>query len=196
MCKRWSKVDKSELEKILAESPVVAAVKDYQGLEKCLESESTMVFILFGDVCSISDIVTKIKNSEKYAIVHIDLIEGLSSKDVAVDFIVKYTNADGVISTKNNIIRYAKSKGLITIQRFFLLDSLAFSNLARHASYECADLIEILPGVMPKIVKKVVNISKVPVIAGGLISDKEDIINALGAGAVAISSTNPQIWFL
>ena len=34
-----------------------------------------------------------------------------------------------------------------------------------------------------------------PVIAGGLISDKEDIIAALDAGAAAISSTNPAIWF-
>ena len=37
---------------------------------------------------------------------------------------------------------------------------------------------------------------RVPVIAGGLISDKEDIIAALDAGAAAISSTNPAIWFL
>jgi glycerol uptake operon antiterminator len=33
-----------------------------------------------------------------------------------------------------------------------------------------------------------------PVIAGGLISDKEDIISALGAGAIAVSSTNPAVW--
>ena len=39
-------------------------------------------------------------------------------------------------------------------------------------------------------------IARVPVIAGGLISDKEDIIAALDAGAAAISSTNPAIWFL
>ncbi|HHW31627.1 MAG TPA: glycerol-3-phosphate responsive antiterminator [Clostridiaceae bacterium] len=189
-------MDRNLQEKILAESPVIPAIKDYQGLERCIESESNMVFILFGDICSISDIVTKVKNSGKYAIVHIDLIEGLSSKDVAVDFIVKYTKADGIISTKNNLIRYAKSKGLITIQRFFLIDSLAFSNLSKHASYEDADLIEILPGVMPNVISKVVRISKVPVIAGGLITEKEDIISALSAGATAVSTTNSKVWFL
>jgi glycerol-3-phosphate responsive antiterminator len=29
-----------------------------------------------------------------------------------------------------------------------------------------------------------------------MITDKEDIINALQAGAVAISSTNPAVWTL
>ena len=36
----------------------------------------------------------------------------------------------------------------------------------------------------------------VPVIAGGLISDKEDIIAALDAGAAAISTTKEELWFL
>ena len=36
----------------------------------------------------------------------------------------------------------------------------------------------------------------VPVIAGGLISDKEDIIAALDAGATAISTTKEELWFL
>ena len=34
----------------------------------------------------------------------------------------------------------------------------------------------------------------VPVIAGGLIADKEDVIQALDAGAVAISTTNESVW--
>ena len=59
-----------------------------------------------------------------------------------------------------------------------------------------ADLIEILPGVMPKIIRRLAGSAKKPLIAGGLISDKEDILSALGAGAVAISSTNEGVWFM
>ncbi|MEG2499451.1 MAG: glycerol-3-phosphate responsive antiterminator, partial [Oscillospiraceae bacterium] len=32
------------------------------------------------------------------------------------------------------------------------------------------------------------------IIAGGLITDKEDVMNALSAGAVAVSSTNSAVW--
>ena len=41
----------------MEESPVIAAVKDFEGLEKCCRIEEIrVVFILFGDVCNIIDI--------------------------------------------------------------------------------------------------------------------------------------------
>jgi glycerol uptake operon antiterminator len=49
---------------------------------------------------------------------------------------------------------------------------------------------------MYKIITMLSNISNVPLIAGGLISDKEDVISALAAGATAISSTDTGIWKL
>ena len=56
------------------------------------------------------------------------------------------------------------------------------------------NLIEVLPGLMPKIIRQVAQITGKPVIAGGLISDKKDVTRALSAGAVAVSSTNPAVW--
>ena len=49
---------------------------------------------------------------------------------------------------------------------------------------------------MPKIIARICKMVSVPVIAGGLISDKEDIMAMLSAGVVSISSTSPDIWFL
>ncbi len=33
-------------------------------------------------------------------------------------------------------------------------------------------------------------------IAGGLVTDREDVIQALSAGAVAVSTTNREVWTL
>jgi len=49
---------------------------------------------------------------------------------------------------------------------------------------------------MPKIVSKVCKLSSVPVIAGGLVSEKEDVMTLLQAGAISISSTNEDVWFI
>ena len=69
-------------------NPVVAAVKDSEGLARCCESEDIQaVFILFGDICSIGEIVDRVKESGKLALVHVDLVLGLSSKAIAVDYI-------------------------------------------------------------------------------------------------------------
>ncbi len=77
--------------------------------------------------------------------------------------------------------------------RFFVLDSVALVNLNRQCSAVVPDCIEILPGLMPKIIKKMADSEPYPLIAGGLISDREDIESALGAGAVAVSTTNMDL---
>ena len=80
------------------------------------------------------------------------------------------------------------------MQRFFLLDSMALANIEKQIPFEYADAIEILPGVMPKIISKISEFTHKPIIASGLISDKEDVLCALGAGAMSVSSSNPNVW--
>ncbi len=178
------------------ECPIIAAIKDMDGLSRCLESDSNIIFVLFGDVCNISHIVKTIKNTGRIVIVHIDLINGLSSKEVSVDFIKNTTEADGIISTKVALIKRAKELGLYTILRFFLIDSMAFENIRKQSDLVKPDYIEVLPGVMPKIISRIKEISSVPIIAGGLISDKDDVLSALSGGAVSISTTNQEVWFM
>lgn len=187
---------KIEIQELLEDCPIITAIKDEQGLVRCLESDSRMVFILFGDVCSIAGIVERIKNSGRMALVHLDLIHGLSGKEVAVDYIREYTKADGIISTKPALIKRAKELGLFTVLRLFVIDSLAFQNVEKLGNQVRPDLIEILPGVMPKVIQKICGLTRIPIIAGGLIQDKEDVMNALSAGAVSISSTDETVWFL
>jgi hypothetical protein len=44
---------------------------------------------------------------------------------------------------------------------FFLLDSIALNNIGKQPSLKDADAVEILPGLMPKIIRKLVeNIGK------------------------------------
>ena len=149
----------------LADCPIIAAAKNDEGLEQALSSDSPVVFLLYGSVCSVAG----------------------QTRRVA---------AAGIISTKPALIRRARELGLCAVQRFFVLDSIALENLKRQLENTRPDSIEILPGVMPKVIRRITGFARVPVIAGGLISDKEDIIAALDAGAAAISSTNPAIWFL
>ena len=126
----------------------------------------------------------------------IDLIAGLSSKEIAVTYIKSVTHADGIISTKPGVIREAKEEGLFAIMRFFVIDSIAFDSIQKQTESVRPDMIEVLPGVMPKIIRRICRESRVPVIAGGLIADKEDIMAALDAGAVSISTTRQDVWFM
>lgn len=181
---------------ILEDCPVIAAVKDETGLKECLYSESQIIFLLFGDICSVGRYVEIAKSAGKMVFVHMDLINGLGNKEVAVDFIREHTGVDGIISTKPQLVKRAKELGLFGILRIFVIDSMAFGNIEKQCASLVPDAVEILPGLMPKIIKKLCSTVNVPIIAGGLISDKEEVMNALNAGAVAISVTNQRVWFM
>ena len=182
---------------LIEASPVIAAVKDMEGLKACCEAEDVkVVFVLFGDICNIGSIVKRINQAGKVVMVHIDLITGLSSKEIAVDFIKNNTEVYGIISTKPSMIKRAKELSLYTMLRVFILDSMAFENIEKQVNMVRPDMIEILPGLMPKIIRRVSRLVKVPVIAGGLISEKEDVMAALLAGAISVSSTNQDVWKL
>ena len=100
---------KQEFYDAVASNPIIAAVKDETGLEKCLKtSDICVVFILYGEVSSIPGIVERVKAAGKTAVVHMDLVAGLSSKVEAVDFIARYTEADGIISTHIEQVKHAK----------------------------------------------------------------------------------------
>ena len=149
---------------------------------------------------AIGPLAARVSGRGKALFIHADLVDGLAGREVAVDFIRENTGAAGIISTKPSLIRRAREVGLSTVQRFFLIDSLALHNVRRLLAPEQRqfrpDVVEILPGAMPKVLRQLTAFSPVPVIAGGLIHDKEDVIAALDAGAAAISSTDPAIWFL
>ena len=113
---------KKEYKMAIDKSSVIAAVTSFESLEKALTCRSQIIFILFGDICNIPDIVKKVKEAQKLAVVHIDLITGLASKEIAVDFIQQCTEADGIISSKPSLIKYASRLSLFTVLRFFVID--------------------------------------------------------------------------
>ena len=181
---------------LLEENPIIIAIKDEEGLSRCLQNPKPVVFVLYGSVVSIPDIVRRLKEAGKTVFVDVDLLDGLSAREAAVEYLVGATEADGVISTKAALVRRAKALGLAGVYRTFLLDNMALQSLRKSGGSQWADFIEILPGVMPKIIRRIASEIGIPVIAGGLITDKDDIVQALSNGAVAISSTNEDVWRL
>ena len=174
--------------------PVIPAIKNDEWLEACKHSDSELIYVIYGDICNIANIVQQIKAVGKKAIVHIDLITGLSSKEISVDFLKEHTEADGIISMKPMMIKRAKELGMFTIQRFYVMDAFSYANVVKHAKTCSPDMVDFLPAGLPKIIGYLLEEIDKPLIASGLVMDKEDVMGALKAGAVAITTTNKGVW--
>ena len=183
----------SVFEQHLKDTPIIAAVMNEKNLNQALANKVKIISLLFGDIRSIPSIVEKCKAADKFTLVHLDFVEGLSSRDIAADFIAHSTAADGVISTKPNIIKRTKALGLVTVQRFFIIDSISILNLEKQLPLDSVDALEIMPGVMPKVIRRIVEMSSKPIITGGLISDAEDVRLALEAGAISTSASKLEL---
>ncbi|MEU6644566.1 glycerol-3-phosphate responsive antiterminator [Saccharomonospora sp. NPDC046836] len=178
----------------LLEQPVIASVKDEAGLDAVVEAEPQIVFLLFGSILTLPDLVERLRAAGKTVLVNVDLVEGLVGRDIAVAFVAERTRADGVLSSKAAIVKAAKARGLLAVHRFFLVDSFSYHNVGKQLAISQPDYIEILPGCVPRVITWLRKDTEVPIIAGGLVCDKDDVLAALAAGAVAIASSNVDVW--
>lgn len=186
--------DMSTIREIIQRSPVIAAVKDERELADALSSECEVIFLLYGSLLNIGELTDRIHGADKTAVVHIDLIEGLTNREIAADVLLKFSSPDGIISTRPTMIRHARHAGLLTIQRAFLIDSMSMQNLISQIRIGKPDFIEVMPGIMPRVIEEVIRSAQIPVIAGGLIRTREEVIAALDAGATAVSTSSQKVW--
>lgn len=57
----------------------------------------------------------RLKEAGKIAMIHVDLIGGLSTREIAVEFLKNNTEADGIITTKPALVRKARELSMYTV---------------------------------------------------------------------------------
>lgn len=187
---------KNEIIAGIEENPVIAAIRNEADVREAIAAPVSTIFLLHADIFNIQNMVGTIRDAGKKVIIHVDFLDGIGRDNRAMDYICEIIRPHGIISTKNNMIRYAMEKGIFTIQRFFLIDSLSYENSVKTALTTNPDMIEVMPGVMPNIIGRITRQLPMPVIAGGLIETKESVIEILKAGALAVSTGKKALWIL
>ncbi|MEQ3553160.1 glycerol-3-phosphate responsive antiterminator [Pseudonocardia nematodicida] len=184
----------AELLALLRDDPVVASVKDADGFEAALRSDRPVLFLLYGSVLDVAETVRRGKDAGKIVLVNADLLDGFAAREVVVTWLAAHTAADGILSTKSTLVKAARRAGLIAVQRAFLVDSFSYDQVPRLVEQSKPDLLEILPGCVPRVISWLRDDVGTPIVAGGLVCDKADVMAALAAGACAVASSNRDVW--
>lgn len=172
----------------------IATVKTPKYMEEVLDNNISCVFLLMGNLGVIKRYVEFYRKHNIPVFLHIDKIGGLSSNSDGIEFVANYIKPAGIISTRNSLLRIAKKNGLLTIQRLFLVDSDAVKKGLKEIENHEPDYLELMPALVPELIQRVNRISKIPVITGGLVGSPKHMYEALNAGAVAVSASNPVLW--
>jgi glycerol uptake operon antiterminator len=131
---------------------------------------------------------------DKEMFYHMDLIQGLRNDEHATEYFCQEFKPNGLISTKASVIMKAKQKGVLSVQRVFLIDSQALEKNLKIIKKTQPDYIEVLPGAMPEIIKEIKLRTNIPIFAGGFIRSVAQVENALEAGAAAITTSKTDLW--
>lgn len=182
-----------ELTDILECSPVIAAIHECD-FDDALQSPCEVLFHLQANILSVAQRVEAAHNAGKKLFIHIDLATGIGKDKAGVEFLAR-CGTDGIISTRGQLIRYGKECGLMTVQRFFALDSRGIDSIHELLDSTAPDLIELMPGVIGKIIRRFSG-GSIPVIAGGLLETKAEVTEAISCGATAVSTSAKALWYI
>lgn len=180
----------------VSENPIVASINDLDKLDAALESPCQVISLLTGNIFNLKEISHRVHQANKSLLIYVDEIDGFSKDTWGLEYIVKNIPLDGIISSKENIVKQSKDMGVFTIRRVFIPDSAALDLILYSIRKNRPHALEILPGIIPRVIKRIVEETKIPLLAGGLISDLEDIKSCLDSGAMAVSTSNNDIWYM
>lgn len=188
-------MDGRDLIRVFQNSGTIASIHNEEGLFKAITNEKVQIlFLMNGDLLTMAKVVNKIHAAGKKVFSHVDFIKGLNPDSTGMKFVSDVIKPDGIISTRGNVIQNAKKYDLMTVQRLFLIDSHALASGVKSIHTSSPDAVEAMPGLIPRVIKELTMQTTIPVISGGLFKTKEEMLLAREAGAMAVSSGNPELW--
>ncbi len=180
-------------EKAISQS-IVPAARNIKDFEYLIKSKTDIIILLDCHITQVQSLLQLARTSKKNVILHADLIQGLKHDEYGAQFLCQVGRPYGLISTHSSVVAVAKKRGLLAVQRVFLLDSHSLENTYRMLKTVQPDYIEVLPGIIPTVISQVCQTTKLPVLAGGFIRTMEDVEQILKSGASAITTSHKDLW--
>lgn len=181
----------------LSHSPIIAAVNTVEMFEPALEAPTKSLYLLAGSPISLPEMIRRAKDRGKVCLVNMDFLSGLNRDRDAVEYLALH-KAEGIVSTRFDVLKTAQTLGLFTIQRTFAIDSAAITASIKVLSQFTPDAIEVLPAMAaPKVAKRIRAVQpEMKIIGGGLIETVREIEELLNAGIDSVTVSNRQLWLI
>jgi glycerol uptake operon antiterminator len=173
---------------------ILPAIRDLKHLDKFLQSSYQYGVLLEIHIAQLKSVMTLIKKHNKKVLIHADLIHGLKSDEYSTEYLCQEIKPFGIISTRMNVIQKANQRGIMGILRVFLIDSHALSKSLAILTKANPDYIEVLPGTLTDTIREISQLVNIPILAGGFIKTIEDVKNSIDAGAIAVTTSNVDLW--
>jgi len=192
-----NEAQRAGLRSMLEGSRIIPAIRLPEHMQAALESPAHIIFLMCGTPVTIGRLIGELRDGGKLPITNLDLLSGFGRDASAIEFLA-CAGAAGVISTHQDVLRAARSQGLIAVQRTFAIDSVAIANSLNTLKHFLPDIVELLPAIAAPQILPILHAAApdLPVIACGLVKVLAQIDDLVRQGVTSISVSTPSLWIL
>ncbi|MBC7217245.1 MAG: glycerol-3-phosphate responsive antiterminator [Candidatus Caldatribacterium sp.] len=155
----------------------------------------SVYFLLEGDIFGIRRIL-ELVDGDTSLFLHVDLFGGIAPDESGFLLLRElFPKVQGIISTRARTLALAQRMGFATIFRLFCIDSESLRTGLKVVQEVKPDAVEVLPGIIfPKIRGYIPFSEFPPVICGGFIRKRREVLEILKSGALAVSTSAKELW--
>jgi glycerol uptake operon antiterminator len=182
---------------LLNRSRIIPAIRGPEYIKAAIASPSVIVWLLYGTPLTLPQIVRQLRSAGKLPVANLDLLTGFAHDGDGIELLAAEGIA-GVVSTRQSVLRAARAQGIITVQRTFLVDSIAVGNITRALQHFQSDAVELLPAAAAPLYVFTLRAAqpKLPVIATGLVTSMRQVEDLFQCGVSSVATSDLSLWVL
>ena len=145
--------------------PVIASITKLEQIDAAVNSTVERVNLMTGDILKLRDIVNRLHPQAK-SVCSSEMVSGIGRDNSAVQYLADSYKIDG--SLRRRRIRYwLRQAGISSIQRVFAIDTTALRTAVKMIGQARPDEVELMPGLMPRVIRDLKKEIHCPLIVGG-----------------------------
>lgn len=177
----------------LTRHPVIATLYGVEQFDAFVKSAAEVAIVANVDLRMLHKVVGALTKAGKYVIVNIDSCDGLSQDKGGVEYLADI-GVTSLVSTRVATIQRGNRAGLITIQKVFVTDRSTWPRSVKALEQSDPNIVQLMPAPMLTRLSTEDRNALPPIVASGFVCDETDALDALERGAIAVSTSDAQLW--
>ncbi|MGQ7936067.1 glycerol-3-phosphate responsive antiterminator [Paraburkholderia sp. D1E] len=177
----------------LTRHPVIATLFGVEQIDIFLKSAAEISIVANVELRKLHPVVAALTKAGKYVIVNIDSCDGLSQDKGGVEYLADI-GVTSLVSTRVATIQRGNRAGLVTMQKVFVTDRSTWPRSVKALEQSDPNLVQLMPAPMLSHLSAQDRKALPPIVASGFVCNKGDVFDALKNGAVAVSTSDSELW--
>lgn len=181
------------LERTLRDNPVIGTLFGEDDLEQFCARPTRFSFVANLPLARVSAVFERLSGATTLPLLNVDSVQGLTANADGLEYL-KGVGVPGIVSTHTQAVSRAADLGLLAVQKVFVTDRSNLRRAAATVKSSHAHFVQLMPWpVVPHLSPKFLR-ALGPFIVAGFVNTEDDIHAALRLGALAVSSSQTELW--